>query len=149
VRTRQEISRSDAIRVIAHAREALCSPETIQDLLEDYHAASVYEALLHAYAGVGNGFLSQVYEAITGLTAQVVGAPDARFRCPCCNRHTLDEPGNVQDGPAYDICDHRNWEDDGTAYETKRSSVNHGSMAEYRERMRVDVNYYTRDKWRV
>ncbi len=142
------ISRAEAISAIARAREAVCRPEELENLLEDCHAASVHEALLCKYAGVTNGFLSQIYEAISGARAEVIGEPEFRFRCPCCHRQTLDEIFDPEQGTGWDICDHCGWEDDSTTDETQHSGCNRGSMSEYRERMRARPNYYNRDKWR-
>jgi hypothetical protein len=71
MRVRQTISRQDAIRLISRAREAVCEREALQDLVERYYASTVFEALLEEYAGVTNGFLSQVCEAISGRRLKV------------------------------------------------------------------------------
>jgi cysteine-rich CPCC protein len=145
---RQTISRHDAIQLISRARAAVAEPAALQDLLEDYQASTVFEALREEYAGVGNGFLSQVCETISGLRLEVIGEPEARLPCPCCHRRTLDELHDTAVGTGYDICDHCNWEDDGTSNEQSQSGVNHGSMAEYMARMSTESNYHDREKWR-
>jgi hypothetical protein len=144
---RQTISRSDAIRLISRAREAVCDSKTLQELLDDYGTSSVFDALGEAYAGVSNGFLSQVCEAITGRQSEVTGEPDTRLPCPCCSRRTLGDLFDAALGTGYEICDHCGWEDDGTSNEQDYSSANHGSMAEYRARMSRESNYYVREKW--
>lgn len=146
---RKTISRAEAIKTIAQAREAVCSAEELQLLLEDAQENTVYEALLAYYAGVTNGFLSQVCEAITGEIIEVIGNPAELLPCPCCNRKTLTERYDPMAGTGYNICSYCWWEDDGTADENMRSGVNRGSMKEYRERIRADSNYYQREKWIV
>lgn len=146
---RKTIPRHDAIRLIARARESVCDSATLQELLDNYGVTTVFDALGQAYAGVSNGFLSQVYAAISGTTVEIVGEPDNRLRCPCCNRQTLDERFDSEAGTGYDVCDHCGWEDDGTRDDHQHSSVNHGTMAEYRGRMVRESNYYFCDKWRA
>lgn len=146
---RQEISRLDAIRLISQAREAVSDSERLQALLDDYGTTTVFAALQYAYAGVSNGFLSQVYAAISGLTVEVVGEPADRLRCPCCYRQTLEELFEPGAGTGYEVCGHCGWEDDGTQDANAHSSVNHGSMVEYRERLAREPNYYFSDKWRL
>ncbi len=146
---RQKISRSDAIQLISQAREAVSAPDRLQALLIDYGTNTIFDALQQAYAGVSNGFLSQVCEAILGLNIEVIGEPEARLRCPCCQRQTLGELFDPEAGTGYDICGHCGWEDDGTQDPKAHSGVNRGSMAEYRERMDAEFNYYFCDKWRT
>jgi hypothetical protein len=147
--TRQQISRADAIRIISRAREAVCEPTLLRDLMDDWEAPTVFDALLGQYAGVGNGFLSQLCEAITGLRLEVTGDPETRLPCPCCQRRTLTEVYDPAAGTGYDICDHCGWEDDGTSTDERHSSINRGSMAEYRERMMRESNYHDCRKWPV
>lgn len=144
---RETISRTDAIKLISQAREALCDAQALQDLMDDYHASTVHEALLSAYGGVTNGYLSQVYEAISGRVIEVIGKTEDRFPCPCCGRRTLTELYDTQAGTGYDICDHCRWEDDGTSDPERHSSVNRGSMTEYRTRLGKESNYYFSEKW--
>jgi len=144
---RREISREDAIRIIARARESVAEPAELQDFIEDWHARTVFDALLDAYAGVTNGFLSCVCEAIMGTRFRVVGEPEERLPCPCCHRRTLTERYDVSLGTGYDICDHCNWEDDGTVRDDVVSSVNRGSLAEYRARLAADADVHDCEKW--
>jgi hypothetical protein len=145
--TREEISRADAIRIIARARESFAEPSELKDLVEDWHAQTVFDALLDAYAGETNGFLGCVCEAITGTPFRVVGKPEERLSCPCCHRRTLTERHDRSLGTGYDICDYCRWEDDGTTRDDARSSVNRGSMAEYRARIGADPDVYCCEKW--
>jgi hypothetical protein len=148
MRVRQKISRHDAIRLISQAREAVCERQALQELLDEWQASTVFEALLEGYAGVSNGFLSQVCEAISGERLEVIGEPAARLPCPCCHRRTLDELRDVEAGTGYDICDYCGWEDDGTKDPEVETSVNAGSMAQYRARILRERNYYACEKWR-
>lgn len=110
-------------------------------------AATVSEALAEAYAGVSNGFLSQICEAIWGRKIEVIGEPALRYPCPCCRRRTLNELYDANEGTGYDICDYCEWEDDGTVDDEAISSVNNGSMTQYRARIREKSNYCVCDKW--
>ena len=141
LRKRERISRPEAIALIARAREAVSDAASLQDLKDDYRTDTVFAALLETYQGVTNGFLSQVAEAITGKNVEVVGEVEPLLTCPCCHRRTLTERFN------YDICGHCDWEDDGTEDAGIVSSVNGGTMDEYRAQLRDDPNYHLRDKW--
>lgn len=144
---REKLSRADAIGLISRAREALCEKTRLQELMDDYGASTVREALVEAYGGVTNGFLSQICEAISGRKVEVVGEAAALYSCPCCGRRTLSELFSAEKGTGYDICDFCGWEDDGTVDDEVVSSVNKGSMAQYRARMREESNYYSCEKW--
>ena len=144
---REKLSRGEAIRLIARARELLCEEGSLREFMDDYRAGTVREALLDAYDGVSNGFLSQVCQAVLGRKVEVVGEPRLRLPCPCCGRRTLTESFDPDEGTGYDICDHCGWEDDGTADDQADSGVNRGTMAQYRARVREDSNYYCSDKW--
>jgi hypothetical protein len=143
----ETVSRIDAIRLIAKAREYVGDSSELKELMDDWHADTVFDALLDAYAGVSNGFLACVCEAITGKRLEVVGEPEARFACPCCGRRTLTELYDASKGTGYDICAHCNWEDDGTVRDDVASSVNHGSMAEYRVRLDAEADARSCEKW--
>ena len=144
---RHTISRNEAFQIIARAREAVGDAANIADMLDDYGVTTVFNAIRERYSGVSNGYLSQACEVISGLKLEVTGEPDARFACPCCHKRTLTEPFNSALGTGYDVCDHCGWEDDGTSNDQDYSSVNHGSMADYRMRMSRESNYYDCEKW--
>jgi hypothetical protein len=133
--------------MIAQARQTLCDQVTIESLLEDYGVDTLVDAVRDEYAGVSNGFLAQVCSAISARELEVIGAPEPRLPCPCCARRTLTELYDVALGTGYDICDYCGWEDDGTSDITVRSSVNHGSIAEYRDRISSAGNPCPCDKW--
>jgi hypothetical protein len=145
---RQALSRVDAIRLIARARDSVCESSQLKELMDDYNAHTVFDALLDAYAGVSNGFLACVCEAITGKSFEVVGEPEARLPCPCCHRRTLTEVYDASKGTGYDVCDHCHWEDDGTVRDDVVSSVNRGSMEQYRARMNAEADAHSCEKWR-
>lgn len=144
---REKLLRADAIRLISLAREAVCEKDSLQEFVNDYDAATVSEALAEAYDGVSNGFLSQICQAILGRKVEVIGEPALRFPCPCCRRRTLSELYDANEGTGYGICDYCDWEDDGTVDDEVISSVNKGSMAQYRARIREESNYYFCEKW--
>ena len=103
---REQMPRCDASRMISQAREMLCESAELQELMSNWNASTVYEALQHAYGGVTNGFLSEVCAAISGRLVEVVGEAEERFPCPCCGRRTLTELHDARAGTGYDICDH-------------------------------------------
>ena len=144
----EKVSRVDAIRLIAKARECVGDSSELKELMDDYAADTVFDALLDAYAGVSNGFLACVCEAITGKRLEVVGEPETRLPCPCCHRLTLTEAYDPAQGTGYDICDHCHWEDDGTVRDDVVSSVNRGSIAEYRARLNAEADARSCEKWR-
>jgi hypothetical protein len=143
----ETVTRAEAIAMIAQARQTLCEPQRIDELLEDYGAETLLDALLHEYAGVSNGFMSQICSAIAARKLDVIGVPEPLLPCPCCARRTLTERHDVALGTGYDICDFCGWEDDGTSDITVRSSVNRGSMAEYRDRIGREASPCPCDKW--
>jgi hypothetical protein len=144
---RREISRAEAIRIIARARESVVETSELKDFMDDWQAQTVFDALLDAYAGVTNGFLASACEAITGTRFRVTGEPEERLPCPCCHRRTLTERYDASLGTGYDICEYCRWEDDGTVRDDVVSSVNHGSMAEYRARVAADADVDSCEKW--
>lgn len=101
------------------------------------------------YEGVSNGYLAELYGAVTGQRVEVVGETVDLHPCPCCHLKTLHERHNVELGTGYDICPSCDWEDDGTSDPSVRSGPNAGSMEDYRARVRSDPNYFYRARWRV
>lgn len=137
------IARAEAIAMIARVREAVCTPDEINDVLENWHASSLIEAFTAVYAGVTNGFLSQVYETMCGRRVEVVGKVAELFACPCCARQTLTERFGIDDG-GWDICRYCGWEDAGTP-----STSTGPAMLEYRARIERERNYFEREKWKA
>ncbi len=97
--------------------------------------------------GVSNGFLSELIHAISGYEIEVTGDVENLFICPCCEYKTLSEKYDMNEGTGYDICPYCKWEDDGTLDINKRSSVNRGSISDYRKRLKLNPNKYYIDKW--
>ncbi len=77
----------------------------------------------------------------------MVGQPEPPLPCSCCGRRTLTERYDPRQGTGYDVCDHCSWEDDGTSDPDALSSVNHGSMAEYRLRLGEEADRCICEKW--
>jgi hypothetical protein len=67
--------------------------------------------------------------------------------CPCCGYKTLTEQYDIEEGTGYDICPYCNWEDDGTLDSNAFSSVNNGSISDYRKALQLNFNKYYIDKW--
>lgn len=95
------------------------------------------------FIGVTNGFLAQVIHAITGYKVEVIGEiEDEMYTCPCCGYKSLTEMA------AYDICSYCFWEDDGTVDIHARRAVNHGSIEDYRKKIKMNPNKYYINKYR-
>jgi hypothetical protein len=122
------------------------SDDERSNYLENYQSATVQEAAEQEFAGVTNGFLGQVYGAITGRRVRVVGECATLLPCPCCGMLTLTERHGVEDG-GYDICDHCNWEDDGTTDAVAYSTCNRGTMTDYRQRIADSPEVHHCQKW--
>ena len=108
---------------------------------------AIVEELHDAFDGVSNGYMSEVYESITGEKAEVIGEVTKLFKCPCCLHNTLTEQYNLELGEGYDICRYCKWEDDGTTDIYSVRSINNGSIADYRKRIANNSNFYLREKW--
>lgn len=147
------ISRDEVLKMLARCRLTFNNKDQLDDLLEYSDVSDedlekeVLLALTEHYKGVSNGYLSEIYEAITGSRIEVVGKVYELFKCPCCYRNTLTELYDIEKGTGYDICDYCGWEDDGTTDVDINSSVNKGSITEYRNRVRNNPNFYIREKW--
>lgn len=150
---RTTVDRRHVIEVLARARLAVGDSNSISELLMDYHRdpalpqSELPEALMDCYDGVSNGYLSDLYEALTGRRVEVLGKPAQLMPCRCCSRNTLHESFDVTRGTGYDICSFCGWEDDGTSDKGTPSSANSGTLAEYRARLEGEPNFYYRDKW--
>jgi hypothetical protein len=148
-----KIPRDDVIKLILRCRIFFNSKDQLAELLDDScfdegsFESKLFSALSELYKGVSNGYLSEVYEAITGEEVEVFGEVFDLYQCPCCGRLTLSELYNVDKGTGYDICDYCNWEDDGTKDIDVESSVNRGTMTDYRRRIQENPIFYYREKW--
>ena len=90
---------------------------------------------------VSNGYLSQLFHTMLGCDMEVCGEVEKRHPCPCCGYKTLDEIGG------YDICPYCKWEDDGTTDINMKMAINHGSIQDYRNKIKNNPNKYYIDKW--
>ena len=153
----KKITRENVFKLMAKCRLFFCSKDQIIELLEDYGVdvnaddeyieEKLFDSLVCMYQGVSNGYLSEFYEGITGEKVEVVGEVVDLFSCPCCGYKTLAERCNPEEGTGYDICVYCNWEDDGTENIDVATSINKGSMKDYRNRIQQNPNFYYREKW--
>jgi hypothetical protein len=149
----KKILRMDVFKLIAKCRKKFSSPEVMNYFLEsddpkDHSKNKIIDMVYEMYSGTNNGYLSDLYEAITGCQIEVIGDVSKRFSCSCCHLKTLSEKHHLEDGTEYDICDYCFWEDDGTTEVNLRSSVNRGSILEYRKKIKLHSNFYNKNKWK-
>lgn len=150
----KKVTREEFFVKLAKFRLDNLSKREIGDFIEDFdccqndEASGLLCALQEKYAGVTNGFLSDIFEMLFGEVVEIEGAVRDLFKCPCCERKTLDEAYDPVLGTGYDICPICKWEDDGTLDIKKSSGVNKGSIFEYREKMQGNMNFYYRSKYR-
>lgn len=145
-----KISREVVIDTIVQYRMQFISEEVIRNNLE-YETGDVRKDLFNAVSdelsGCSNGFLSEFYYSLIGMKVEVIGKVEELLTCPCCGFKTLSELYDVNIGTGYDICRYCQWEDDGTSDPEINSSVNNGSMIEYRKRIEKNKNFYYKNKW--
>ena len=150
---RPTMQRREVFELLARIRLSTVEKDVIADFLEDWSQDSedpeyaLPLALSDFYDGVQNGYLSEIYELLTGTRVEVVGEVSALFACPCCSMRTLSERYDSELGTGYDICRYCGWEDDGTSEPNVLSGANGGSISEYRERIRLEFNFYNRNRW--
>jgi len=149
----RKISRDDVLKLLVRCRLTFNNQEQLVELLEtscinnETIEEDLFLTLTELYKGTSNGYLSEIYEAITGEKAEVIGKVDELFKCPCCNRKTLSESYDSKKGTGYDICDYCRWEDDGTTEIDTHSGVNRGTISEYRSKIQENPNLYYKEKW--
>ena len=123
-----QVCRADVLRIIKKCRvrhsKELCSNQAL-DLVDD------------EYLGVSNEFLGEIYQALTGVPVIVVGIVEDLHSCPCCGYKTLSERFDPEEGTGFEICRNCNWEDNGTTDPGSFQSLNHGSIGEYRARLKI------------
>lgn len=143
------ISRENAIKLIGDIRKV---SETDIDL-KKYFDVTFFENNMEQteldieVQGISNGFLSEILCMITGQNIEIYGDVERLFPCPCCGLRTLTEEYNLDEVTGYDICPYCNWEDDGTTDINAYRSINRGSIADYRNRIRENYNKYYINKW--
>lgn len=106
-----------------------------------------FDKVKYELIGCSNGFLTEFYLTLTGEKVEVIGETQKLFSCPCCGFQTLSEIYDVQKGTGYDICRYCQWEDDGTVDVNKSSSVNQGSISDYRQHILENSNFFYKGKW--
>lgn len=97
--------------------------------------------------GVSNGFLAEMFRTLTGYEIEIYGDVEKLHPCPCCGLRTLTEEYDLLQGTGYDICPYCKWEDDGTTEVNEYRSLNRGSIEDYRDKIRTNVNKYYINKW--
>jgi hypothetical protein len=149
----QKISRKQAIGLIVQMHKIIVGHMELWNYFDDYrnmHMTDVEQESLGVQLeyievqleSVSNGYLSQFFHTILGCDdIEVCGEIENRYTCQCCGYKTLDEIGG------YDICPYCNWEDDGTTDINMKMSINHGSIQDYRDKIKNNPNKYYIDKW--
>ncbi len=138
-----QLSREDVAEIINNIRGYIRENKTILGQLELDDEMQGRNLIY----GISNGFLSQLMETITGVVVEVEGDVEGLYKCPCCGYKTLNEQYDIIKGTGYEICPYCGWEDDGTTDIEVNTSINKGSIREYRERMESNKNKYYINKW--
>lgn len=146
----KQILRTDVINIIYHYRMKFISNDQLIGSL-DYETQNleteIFDKIKYELIGCSNGFLSEFHLTLTGEKVEVVGETQKLFSCPCGGFQTLSEIYDVQKGTGYDICRYCQWEDDGTVDVNKSSSVNRGSISDYRQHILENSNFFYKGKW--
>ena len=148
----QKISRKLAIELVIQMHKIIVEHMKLWNYFDDYKNMNIVDIeqreleLQLEYVevqleGVINGYLSQFFHTMLGCDIEVCGEVEKRYACPCCGYKTLDEIGG------YDICPYCDWEDDGTTDINIKMSINHGSIQDYRDKIKNNPNKYHIDKW--
>lgn len=143
------ISRENAIKLISDIREIAEKEIDLKkyfgdDFLENNKGQAELDLEVQ---GVSNGFLSEILCMVIGMDIEIYGDVERLFPCPCCELRTLTEEYSLDEGTGYDICPYCNWEDDGTTDINDYRSINGGSIADYRNKLRANFNKYYINKW--
>lgn len=147
-------SRQTFFLKLAEVQLKVLSQLEIDNVLEEFGShdgdapSSLALALQEKYSGVTNGFLSDVYDLLSGDLVEFEGDVEDLYQCPCCGYKTLNEIYNPELGTGYDICAVCRWEDDGTIDIDKYSGVNKGSISDYREKIKANPNCYYRERYK-
>ena len=150
----KKISRDEVFDLIVQIRLKTLKKEQTLAMLEDYEiyeSSNIKDDMLkvvtYSYNGTTNGFLSEIYEVVSGERVEVEGDRGKLYPCPCCGYETLSELYDVHLGTGYDICKYCGWEDDGTSDRDSISSVNKGTMNQYLKKIANESEFYYREKW--
>ena len=146
----KKILRTDVINTIYNYRMAFISKDQLISSL-DYETqnleSGVFDKIKYELIGCSNGFLSDFYLTLTGERVEVIGETKRLFSCPCCGFQTLLEVYDAQKGTGYDICRYCQWEDDGTVEVSRHSSINRGSISDYRQYILENRKFFYKNKW--
>ncbi len=147
----RNLTRDKALKLINEVRSVIEKNIDLVKYLDEIYLGDSGEQIdLETYCqGVSNGFLSEVVHAVTGYEIEVVGDVEELFLCPCCGFKTLTELYDVSEGTGYDICPYCKWEDDGTTEINVYSSVNKGSIEDYRSNTQSNFNKSYINKWYI
>lgn len=105
----------------------------------------------HDLIGAPKPFLEMLAQLLTGIELDVDPSetiPNA-YACPCCGAISLFKDEGEEDEVSYDICVVCRWEDDGTIDILSRSSVNRGTMKEYRNALAENIDNVTKARWGI
>lgn len=141
------ISRKSAIKLLSVIRKVSEANIDLKQYFEYNFLEKTEMELDIEVQGVSNGFLSEILGMIIGQNIEVYGDVERLFPCPCCGLRTLTEEYNLDKGTGYDICPYCNWEDDGTTDVNVYTSINRGSITDYRNRIKENYNKYYINKW--
>lgn len=142
---RKIMSRENAFKLIELIHNKLY---TKMDLSQFFDTSFLDEEDLEVdLAGISNGFLSELIHTITGYEVEICGEAEELYPCPCCGFKTLTERYDSAEGTGYDICPYCKWEDDGTIDVDTYSSINRGSILDYRKQIDNNPNIYYINKW--
>lgn len=143
------ISRKKACQLIENIQEIMVKREMLESYfdLEDTNDDFKKIETEVDITGISNGFIAEVLHTILGYNVEVYGDVEKLFKCPCCGLRTLSEQYNVEEGTGYDICPYCNWEDDGTTDINVYTSINRGSIKDYRNKLKMDTNRFYISKW--
>lgn len=147
----RKLTRNDALKLLSEVRSIIKKNIDLAKYSDEiYLGDSIEQTDLEMYSqGISNGFLSEIVHTITGYEIEVVGDVEDLFPCPCCGFKTLTEVYDVSKGTGYDICPYCKWEDDGTTEINVYSSVNKGSIEEYRCNTQTNFNKFYINKWYI
>lgn len=123
-----ELSRKDISYIIDKIRNYVIKDNELNNLL---CIDTEFEGDDLIY-GVTNEFLSEFIELLSGNKINVLGEVEKLYTCPCCGYMTLTEKYDVYEGTGYCICPFCRWEDNGTTDIHKYTSLNRGSILDYR-----------------
>lgn len=152
------LTREDAFVYICQAEFPKMSEKELEeiflDMSMDYCSGmvsdfskqqAVLESIRYKFRGAPNKYIANYIGDTFGCDVVVTGTPEVLYPCPCCGARSLDELYSKKHATGYDICEHCGWEDDGTTDPHIRSSLNKGTMSEYRSTLSLDGR--NRSRW--